>query len=154
MASKARKTSRWYVVDAFFVAKCAEECCSCALPLKRPVWWKFGDRAQIFQFTGDNGGLPTADAVVTFWSGLQAKFPNATIQVCISVFCVREVTSPRLPVRASLLRNDAFSRETQSLAIVHAAVFNVLISVAAGKLSGRLYARGAKQSGHGFAATY
>eukprot|EP00750_Incisomonas_marina_P010640 INCI16292.10.p1 GENE.INCI16292.10~~INCI16292.10.p1 ORF type:complete len:901 (+),score=156.29 INCI16292.10:333-3035(+) len=51
------------------------------------------DVALIFQFTGDNGGLPTADAVVTFWSGLQAKFPNATIQASSLDDFTREVLS-------------------------------------------------------------
>ena len=37
------------------------------------------DVALVFQFTGDNGGLPDADAVVKYWASLQAKFPAATI---------------------------------------------------------------------------
>merc|ERR1711937_670101 len=36
--------------------------------------------ALVFQFTGDNGGLPDANGVIKFWAKLQAKFPEATIQ--------------------------------------------------------------------------
>ena len=45
----------------------------------------------MFQFTGDNGGLPTADQVVTKWASLQKTFPNALIQASSLDDFTREV---------------------------------------------------------------
>jgi hypothetical protein len=36
--------------------------------------------ALVFQFTGDNRGIPDADAVEDYWAALQERFPAAEIQ--------------------------------------------------------------------------